>query len=154
MQSVEIKAIDNKDFDIWIRLWKAYQRFYELDIPESVTLRNWARFLDPAEPMHAALAMVDDQALGLVHTVYHRSTWTTDDYCYLQDLFVAHNARGGGIGRALIEHVCADARRRGASRVHWLTHESNHDAMQLYDRIADRSGFIQYRKPLKVSAPG
>ena len=51
-----------------------------------------------------------------------------------------------GIGHALIEHVYADARRRGASRVYWLTHESNHTAMQLYDRIADRSGFIHYRK--------
>jgi hypothetical protein len=84
--------------------------------------------------------------LGLVHSIYHRSTWTTSDYCYLQDLFVAAEGRGGGIGRALVEHVYADAKRRGASRVHWLTHESNQNARQLYDRIADRSEFIQYRK--------
>ena len=96
--------------------------------------------------MHAALAMVGEQALGLVHSIYHRSTWTTSDYCYLQDLFVADNARGNGIGRALIEHVYTDARRRGASRVYWTTHESNHNALQLYGRIADRSPFIQYRK--------
>lgn len=146
MQSVEIKAIENNDFDIWLPLWKGYQRFYEVDIPESVTLKTWARFLDPVEPMYAALAMVGEQAFGLVHSIYHRSTWTTGDYCYLQDLFVADDARGSGIGRALIEHAYADARRRGASRVHWLTHESNHNAMQFYDRIADRSSFIQYRK--------
>ncbi|MGZ5198700.1 MAG: GNAT family N-acetyltransferase [Telluria sp.] len=146
MQSVEIKAIDHNDFDSWFPLWKGYQRFYEIDIPESVTLRNWGRFLDPVEPMHAALAIVGGQALGLVHTVYHRSSWTEGDYCYLQDLFVSDDARGGGIGRALIEHVHADAKRRGACRVHWLTHETNHKAMQLYDRIAVRSGFIQYRK--------
>ena len=90
--------------------------------------------------------MVSEQALGLVHSIYHRSTWTTGHYCYLQDLFVADDARGRGIGRALIEHVNADARHRGVSRVHWLTHESNHNAMHLYDRIANRSGFIQYRK--------
>ena len=57
MQSVEIKAIENNDFDIWLPLWKGYQRFYEVDIPESVTLQTWARFLDPVESMHAALAM-------------------------------------------------------------------------------------------------
>jgi hypothetical protein len=146
MQSVEIKAIDTNDFGIWLPLWRGYQRFYEVEIPESVTLMTWARLLDPVEPMHAALAMVGEQALGLVHSVYHRSTWATGDDCYLQDLFVANDARGGGIGRALIEHVYADARRRGASRVHWLTHESNHNAMQLYDRIAKRSGFTQYRQ--------
>jgi GNAT superfamily N-acetyltransferase len=146
MQPVEIKAIDHTHFDLWLPLWNGYQRFYEVDIPASVTLKTWARFLDPAEPMYAALAVMGEQALGLVHAVYHRSTWTAADHCYLQDLFVAHAARGGGIGRGLIEHVYADARRRGASRVHWLTHESNHDAMQLYDRIAQRSGFTQYRK--------
>lgn len=146
MLSVEIKAIDHHDFDIWLPLWKGYQRFYEVDIPESVTLETWARFLDPVEPMYAALAMVGEQAVGLVHWLYHRSTWTIGDYCYLQDLIVADNARGGGIGRALIEHVYADATRRGVPRVYWTTHESNHNAMQLYDRIADRSPFIQYRK--------
>lgn len=148
MQSVEIRAIEHKDFEIWLPLWKGYQRFYEVNIPESVTLTTWARFLDPGETMHAALAMVGEQAVGLVHSIYHRSAWTTSDDCYLQDLFVAADGRSSGVGRALIEHVYADARRRGASRVYWLTHEANYNARQLYDRIADRSGFIHYRKLL------
>jgi GNAT superfamily N-acetyltransferase len=148
MHSVDIHAIDRNDFDIWLPLWKGYQRFYEVEIPFSVTLQTWARFLNPVEPMHAALAMSGGRALGLVHWIYHRSTWTTEDYCYLQDLFVTADARGGGIGRALIEHVYADAKRRGATRVYWTTHESNHNAMQLYESIADRPGFIQYRKLL------
>ncbi|WP_025600278.1 GNAT family N-acetyltransferase [Burkholderia sp. WSM2230] len=146
MLSVEIKAIEKNDFDIWLPLWKGYQRFYEVDIPESVTLETWARLLDPNEPMHAALAMMGEHAFGLVHWIYHRSTWTTANYCYMQDLFVAADARGGGIGRALIEHVFADAKRRGAARVHWLTHQTNSTGMRLYDRVGDRSGFVQYRK--------
>ena len=146
MQSIEIIAINDNDFDILLSLWESYQRFYEVDIPEAVTLNTWARFLDPVEPMFAALAMVGEQASGVVHSIYHRSAWAMSDHCYLQDLFVADYARGNGIGRALIEYVYADAKRRGASRVHWLTQESNHDAMQLYNRIADRSSFIQYRK--------
>lgn len=146
MRLVEIRAINSGDFVRWLPIWKGYQRFYEVDIPESVTLKTWARFLDPVEPMDAALAMVGDRALGLVHSIYHRSTWTTGDYCYLQDLFVTGDARGRGVGRALIEHVYADARCRGMSRVHWLTHESNLSAMQLYERVAERSPFVQYRK--------
>jgi len=145
---VEIKAVERDDFDIWLPLWKGYQRFYEVTIPESVTRETWDRFLDPIEPMHAALAVAGDVAVGLVHSIYHRSTWMTGDYCYLQDLFVADVARGNGVGRTLIEHVYADAKRRGAPRVYWLTHESNQSARQLYDRVADRSGFIQYRKSL------
>ncbi|MBN3759210.1 GNAT family N-acetyltransferase [Burkholderia sp. Ac-20365] len=146
MQTVNIRPIESNDFDIWHPLWKSYQRFYEVDIPESVTLTTWTRLLDPLEPMHGALAMVGEQALGLAHSLYHRSTWTEGDYCYLQDLYVAGDARGRGVGRALIEHVYENAKQRGAPRVYWTTHKSNDNAMQLYDRIADRSHFVQYRK--------
>ena len=66
----------------------------------------------------------------------------------LQDLFVDTSARGQGAGRALIEFVYAKAKESGASRVWWLTHETNTDAMLLYDRIAAKSGFVQYRKLL------
>ena len=59
--------------------------------------------------------------------------------------WLTHNLLRGRIGRALIEHVYAAAAQAGASRVHWLTHETNLDAMKLYDRIAGKSGFVQYR---------
>jgi GNAT superfamily N-acetyltransferase len=109
------------------------------------------RLNDPAEPLAGALAWLDDgRAVGLVHCIRHRSCWTTNDYCYLQDLFVAADCRGTGIGRALIEYVYARAREQGLNRVYWLTHETNSEARQLYDRIAERSGFIQYRHLLKV----
>jgi hypothetical protein len=42
--------------------------------------------------------------------------------------------------------VYGEAHAAGSPRVYWLTHESNAEAMKLYDRIAERSGFIQYRK--------
>jgi len=62
--------------------------------------------------------------------------------------FVEPEGRGLGLGRRLIEHVYAQAKARGCARVHWLTHETNTDAMKLYDRIADKPGFVQYRKAL------
>lgn len=142
----EIRPISEADFDAWIPLWKGYQAFYNVEIAEDVTRTTWARMLDPAEPVHAALIWLDERAIGLVHWIFHRSTWTTGDYCYLQDLFVGTDVRGGGHGRKLIEHVYAQARAAQASRVYWLTHESNTVARRLYDRVADQAGFIQYRK--------
>ena len=129
-------------------LWRGYQAFYKADIPEAVSDVTWARLLDPAEPMGGALAWNGDKTVGLVHHIQHRSCWTVGDYCYLQDLFVTDEARRLGIGRKLIEYVYASAKAKGCSRVHWLTHETNTDAMKLYNNIADRSGFIQYRKLL------
>jgi len=143
---LEIRPLAAADHAVWMPLWQGYLRFYQAEIPAETSAVTWQRFLDPAEPMHAALAWQDGVAVGLVHFIYHRSCWTTGDYCYLQDLFVAENIRGAGIGRALIEYVYATARDAGASRVHWLTQETNYTGRQLYDRIGDRSGFIQYRK--------
>jgi GNAT superfamily N-acetyltransferase len=91
-------------------------------------------------------AYLGGKLTGIVHYLYHRTTWTVGNYCYLQDLFVAETARGLGLGRALIVAVCEKARAEGASRVYWLTQEDNATARALYDKLAERSGFIQYRK--------
>jgi GNAT superfamily N-acetyltransferase len=98
--------------------------------------------------MHAALAVDGGQALGLVHSM---PSIRLDGGGPLpsSDLFVTADARGRGIGRALSEYAYLDAKRGGTFRVYWLTHESNHVAMQLYDRIADHSPFIQYRNILR-----
>lgn len=145
-----IRLARSDDHGAWLALWKGYQQFYKVNIDDSVTAETWRRLHDANEPMQCALAVdADGRAVGLVHWIFHRSTWTTGHYCYLQDLFVATDVRGGGHGRRLIEHVYADAKAAGCSRVHWLTHETNTDAMKLYDRIAERSGFLQYRHAVK-----
>ena len=130
----------------WEPLWKGYQAFYKVVIPDDTTAVTWARLHDPDEPMGALGAYVGGELCGIVHYIFHRSCWTVGDYCYLQDLFVAERARNRGLGRALIAAVEDKARAAGASRVHWLTHETNADARALYDKVAERPGFIQYRK--------
>jgi GNAT superfamily N-acetyltransferase len=148
----DIRPLEARDHQAWQPLWRGYQSFYRTSIPDEVSSVTWSRLLSPAEPMSGALAWNEDDAVGLVHFIRHRSCWTIGDYCYLQDLFVAETERGSGLGRKLIEHVYAEAARQGCSRVYWLTHETNAAAMQLYERIAERSGFIQYRHALPHQA--
>jgi GNAT superfamily N-acetyltransferase len=144
---VTVRALTPADHSVWFPLWQGYLTFYQTTLSEDVIRTTWSRLLDPTEPMHGALAYAEgDVPVGLVHWLTHRSCWTIGDYCYLQDLFVTEGARGGGFGRRLIEHVYREAAAVGCSRVYWLTHETNHHAMLLYDRVADRSGFLQYRK--------
>jgi len=145
---MNIRPAHAQDYAQWLTLWQGYQAFYKTNIAEAVTQQTWARFLDLAEPMHCAVAEQDGVLVGIVHYIFHRSCWTAGDYVYLQDLFATPELRGQGVGRALIEHVYAVAKAQGGSRVWWLTHETNTDAMHLYDKIADRSGFVQYRKVL------
>ena len=144
----DIRPVCAADHASWLPLWQGYQQFYQAAIAAETSALTWQRFLDPAEPMHAALLWQDGRAIGLVHFIYHRSCWTPGDYCYLQDLFVAADCRGSGAGRALIEYVYARARADGASLVHWLAQETNYSGRELYDRIAERSGFIQDRRLL------
>jgi len=142
----EIRALRPEDRADWERLWLGYQEFYKASLTGEVTDLTWQRFHDPAEPMTALGAFVDGELRGIVHFIFHRSCWTEGPYCYLQDLFTAAEFRGMGLGRKLIEAVYDAAAAQGASRVYWLTHETNSQAMQLYDKIAQRTGFVQYRK--------
>lgn len=132
----------------WEKRWLAYLAFYKTDLPAAVTENTWARLNDPAEPVFALAAFIDGRMAGIVQYLFHRTNWSISDTCYLQDLFVDEEDRGRGVGRALIEAVAEKAREAGASRLYWLTHETNDAARTLYDAVAERSGFIQYRKGL------
>ena len=147
---LDVRALRPDERDAWQPLWEGYLTFYNAPVEPEVTNTTWARLHDPAEPMHVLGAFVDGKLVGIVHYLFHRSTWTIGDYCYLQDLFTAPEARGQGAGRAMIEAVYDRAEVAGASRVYWLTHETNTIARALYDTLADRPGFIQYRHLLQA----
>jgi len=144
-ENIEIRRVTASERAAWEPLWRGYLDFYKTTVPKQVYDTTWARLQDPAEAMHLLGAYVDGRLLGIVHFLYHRSCWTIGDYCYLQDLFVAESARKLGLGRALIEAVYQRAHSDGASRVYWLTHESNATARTLYDKLATWPGFIVYR---------
>jgi GNAT superfamily N-acetyltransferase len=146
---MKIRDARKDDFARWKPLWDGYNAFYgrsgETALQPEVTLMTWSRFFDAYEPLHALVAEGPDGLLGLAHFLYHRSTIQVAPSCYLQDLFTVEQARGQGVGRALIEEVCRRARTAGSSRVYWQTHETNRVAMRLYDRVAEKSGFLVYR---------
>jgi GNAT superfamily N-acetyltransferase len=140
------------DYDQWRPLWDGYNAFYGRSgataLPEDITRVTWARFFDPAEPMHCLVAEGEGRLLGLAHYLFHRSMIAVEPVCYLQDLFTAPQARGRGVGGALVSRVYAEAQQARSSRVYWHTHETNLSAQSLYDKMAEKSGFIVYRKAL------
>jgi GNAT superfamily N-acetyltransferase len=143
-----VRPVARTDLAQWEALWEGYNTFYERTVPPEVTGMTWSRFFDASEPVHALVAEKDGRLLGLVHYLFHRSTSLIGPTCYLQDLFTIQAARGQGVGRALIESVYDRARNAGSLRVYWQTHETNVTAMALYDKVAERSGFLVYRKKL------
>ena len=145
---ITVRPLEANDREQWEPLWDGYNLFYERpDLPAAITETSWARFLDPEEPMFAAVAEMDGRIVGLVHYLYHRNTAMIEDACYLQDLFTAPEARGKGVGRALIEYVYAEAAKAGSRRVYWQTAENN-PARKLYDQVATLTPFRRYVKEL------
>jgi len=149
---LKIRPVAPGDFPAWKILWDGYNAFYgregETALPEEITAATWRRFFDGYEPMYAIVAEQAGELVGLSHFLLHRSTTQIQPNCYLQDVFTAEHERGKGVARALIEEVYVRATALGAGRVYWQTHESNTTAMYLYDKIAQKSGFIVYRKLL------
>jgi GNAT superfamily N-acetyltransferase len=148
--ALTIRDLAVDDFAGWKPLWDGYNAFYgrkgETSLVPDITQATWQRFLDPAQPLYALVATLDDRIDGLTHYVVHPSTSRLEPVCYLQDLFTVESERGRGIGRALIEAVYERARGLGIRRVYWHTQESNAAGRALYEKMAKHSGFIVYSR--------
>ena len=146
--NITVRPLRESDHQEWLPLWNGYNAFYGREGPTAldpeVTLTSWRRFFDPAEPVFALVAESGGKVVGLTHYLYHRSTTRIALTCYLQDLFTSPEARGQGIGRALIQAVYAAASSSGIQRVYWQTHETNAAGRLLYDKVAKHYGFIVY----------
>jgi GNAT superfamily N-acetyltransferase len=146
---VQVRPLEAGDRAQWDVLWGGYLAFYEHDLPAEITEHLWGRLLDPADQPHGFVALDagTGEIVGFVHYHFHLSTWSVEGYCYLEDLFVSPSARGRGAGRALIQAVYHAADARGATRVYWHTQATNTDARALYDKVAELTEFVQYRRP-------
>ncbi|KRE18027.1 GNAT family acetyltransferase [Bosea sp. Root381] len=148
MSETIIRPLAAADHSAWEPLWQGYLTFYKASLSAEITAETFERLTGGREPMGGFVAERDGKLIGIVHWVIHRSTWNIRNICYLQDLFTVPEARGSGAGRKLIEAVNATARAKDCFRVYWQTHESNLQAQELYDKVAEKSGFIVYRQPL------
>nr|WP_174505374.1 GNAT family N-acetyltransferase [Acinetobacter sp. Marseille-Q1620] len=146
--SIKIIPLSDISFDQWLPLWQSYLTFYKSSLSEEQISLSWKRITNPAQKdMFGFAIKINENIVGFVHLISHMSMWTEKPYCYLQDLFIDENYRNQGLARKLIEHtyqVC----KGGFDRVYWLTQADNHTAQLLYDRIADKTGFIQYKHSL------
>jgi ribosomal protein S18 acetylase RimI-like enzyme len=141
-----IRDLRASDRAAWDTLWQGYLDFYKEDLDPAISDLTFARLLDNNHPFFGLVAEQDGRLVGLVNSLVHASTWSRQGYCYLEDLYVSTDVRGGGVGRALIEAVYARADQLGLDRVYWVTDKANTTAQTLYDKLATRAGIITYRR--------
>lgn len=132
----------------WTRLWSAYVRFYKSHVPDGVTRATWRRILDEDHVFRCYIARDSEQegrAVGFALHWPHPSSWCAVGDMYLEDLYVDADARGQGVGRALIEKIIDAAKAEKYDRVYWMTEVTNTTARTLYDKLARDDNHIRYR---------
>jgi GNAT superfamily N-acetyltransferase len=143
--SIQVRDAVAADEAAWRRLWSGYLTFYNEPLADSITDRTWARIIDPANPLFARVAVRDGAIVGFANCVLHEGTWGTTPVCYLEDLYVDADVRGGGIGSALLDDLLRLREERGWHYLYWVTHLNNHTARRLYDRYVQADNFVRYR---------
>ena len=145
---ITIRPIEKADRKVWESLWTSYLEYYETSVTPEVYETSFTRLLgnDPNE-FHGLIAELDGKAVGLVHYLFHRHMWKTENTVYLQDLYTSPDARGQGVGKLLIEAVYQAADDAGCPSVYWLTQDFNQTARRLYDHVGKLTPFIRYNRP-------
>ena len=143
--SVTIDRPREADYPEWRRLYQGYADFYRVPMDDVMARRLWGWLLDPDHVMEAFVARdAAGKPVGLAHIREMPRPLAAGYVGFLDDLFVDPAARGGEAGRALLEAVRAEAKRRGWAKVRWLTADNNYRARGLYDQCATRTHWITY----------
>lgn len=144
-----IRSVEREDKAIWRELFDGYLQFYKIELVEELVQLTWERLLDPNFNSFGLVAESESEVMGIAHYSFQNSTWAIKNYCYLEDLFVARDARGKGLGKLFIDSILEIARKEGSSRLYWNTDATNEVARKLYDRYTKASEKVQYRIQLK-----
>jgi GNAT superfamily N-acetyltransferase len=146
--TMQVMPATEDDKAEWLPLWRAYLDFYKQVLDDEITDLTFARALESGENLNLLVAKSEGRIIGFATYVLHRSSWARDWYCYLEDLFVAEDQRGRGVARALIAAVAEAGKAKGAERLYWVTDEANKTAQALYEKLATKTDFIQFRRDL------
>jgi GNAT superfamily N-acetyltransferase len=143
--TVTVRHARPEDEARWRELWADYLAFYDVTVDGDITDATWRRVFDPASAISMRVAEVDGKVMGFALFLTHEGTWIRGKDCYLEDLFVDPEARGKGVGRALMDNLVSLCKENGWSRLYWHTSEENKTAQALYDSYVKSDGHIRYR---------
>ncbi len=139
-----VRAVMADDRAAWDRLFSGYAAFYQVDQTPAMRDRVWGWLMDPAHPMTGFVAQAGGQVVGLAHCRPFDRPLSASTGGFLDDLFVAPTARGGGAAQALIAAVSDHGRVQGWTVIRWITAENNARARAVYDRVAMKTPWVTY----------
>ena len=143
--SVSVRAVEAGDHADWARLYAGYAEFYKVAQTGAMRAKVWGWLHDPACEVEGLVAVdAAGRVIGIAHfRPYHRPL-SASVGGFLDDLFVAPDARGSGAAQALIAGIEAIGRSRGWSVIRWITAADNSRARAVYDRVAAATPWVTY----------
>ena len=141
-----VDALRAEDREAWARLHRGYLDFYESSRPDEVSSMVWSWLHDPGHELEAIVvrAHAGAEPVGLAHYRPFARPLHGSTACFLDDLFVAPEARGAGAVDALLAALQRRCRVEGWTHVRWVTRASNTRAQSTYDRLAVRTDLVTY----------
>jgi GNAT superfamily N-acetyltransferase len=150
-----IRRLERGDRQQWRSLWQQYLSpaagakapgFYLQAPPDNVVDVTFERLVDPGQQPHAFVAVNAERLIGFVHYLFHASTWSVTQVCYLEDLYVEPAMRRAGVARALLRALYEAADQANAGAVYWMTHRSNTASQALFETLAHATPFVRYER--------
>ncbi|PXA67812.1 GNAT family N-acetyltransferase [Cryobacterium arcticum] len=143
--SVTVRPLGDKDFFPWLGLFEGYSEFYQSDLTDEKALRVWSWVIDKNHDLDGAVA-VNENGDFVGFTLYRAfpRTLSGDVGLFVDDLFVATDAREDGVGRALLDFAKEYAKSHGYRQLQWITAADNETAQKLYDEVGTRTSWVTY----------
>ncbi len=132
--TIRSAVVDDLDLIIgFIRALAEYERLADAVVLDRVTM---GCHLFGDKPMAEVLiGEVDGIPRGFALFFHNFSTFEGKPGIYLEDLFVDPQARGAGLGKALLARLAQLAMERGCARLEWSVLDWNEPAIKFYKSL-------------------
>ena len=139
-----IRAIQVKDKTQWQELYKAYAKFYKVEMNKQILKTVWNWLHDKNHEVEGLIYEIDGNIVGLAHYRRMPRPLHGQDIGFLDDLFVAPNHRGQNVGEKILSELKKISKSKGWNLIRWITLNDNIRAKSLYDRVAQKTSWDLY----------
>jgi ribosomal protein S18 acetylase RimI-like enzyme len=147
-----IRNIKQKDKESWAKLYKGYANFYKVTINTVILDTLWRWIHNEDHIVNCICYELEGKVVGIAHYRTMPRPIKGQYIGFLDDLFVEPDFRGQKIAQKLINHLKSLSKANDWDGIRWITHSSNKAAKNLYNKIANNTGFELYElKRDKVS---
>ena len=133
---LQIDPAHERDCGLILRFIRELARYEQAEsevVADEATLRH--HLFGPEPAAQVLIARLDGNPVGFALYFFNFSTWLGRPGLYLEDLYVAADARGHGVGRALLSRLAGIAVDKGCGRMEWWVLDWNEPAIRFYREL-------------------